>query len=243
MVAYLSFLFVTLGFTSMLVKADMAPSYPEPGTIWQEGEEYDITWENDGNEPNMNSTWNDFRIDLMTGDDDNQVFITTIADNLTATDMKYHYKAPTVEPHAPIYFLMFTSATGENAWTTRFAIVGQDKRQDVPENAAQPNGNKIPWGVGKIVDAPIVQSNTTNTTSTTNTTAASVSPLPSANPQANANGSMVAAAATPIPSSNPNNTPSSINIHNSKAESNAVSIKSLYAIPFIMTASFGILFI
>lgn len=26
------------------VSANMAPNYPEPGTIWKAGQEYEITW-------------------------------------------------------------------------------------------------------------------------------------------------------------------------------------------------------
>ncbi|CAO3591242.1 unnamed protein product [Absidia cylindrospora] len=135
----------------MVVKANMSPSYPEPGSVWTAGKEYEITWEEDNTEPTINSTWKNFRIDLMTGEDLDQQLLTNIAENVKGDAMKYKYTAPEVAPHAPIYFLMFTSDNGENAWSTRFAIVGQDEKQEVPENSAQPNGEKIPWGTGKLV--------------------------------------------------------------------------------------------
>ncbi|ORZ23377.1 hypothetical protein BCR42DRAFT_487360 [Absidia repens] len=135
----------------MVVKANMSPSYPEPGSVWTTGKEYEITWEEDNAEPTINSTWKNFRIDLMTGEDLDQQLLTNIAENVKGDAMKYKYTAPEVAPHAPIYFLMFTSDNGENAWSSRFSIVSQDGKQEVPENSAQPNGEKIPWGTGKLV--------------------------------------------------------------------------------------------
>ncbi|SAM01728.1 hypothetical protein [Absidia glauca] len=141
----------------MMVKANMSPSNPEPGTVWTSGKEYEITWgkvreeEEDNTEPAMNASWKNFRIDLMTGEDMDQVVLTNIAENVNSDAMKYKYTVPEVAPHAPIYFLMFTSEDGEFAWSTRFAIVGQDGKQETPENSSQPSGEKIPWGVGKLV--------------------------------------------------------------------------------------------
>ncbi|KAI8333719.1 hypothetical protein BC941DRAFT_336525, partial [Chlamydoabsidia padenii] len=133
----------------LVVKANMSPSNPEPGTVWTAGKEYEITWDN--TEPTINATWKNFRIDLMTGEDNDQVLLTNIAENVRGDEMKYNYTAPQVDPPAPIYFLMFTNEDGEFAWSTRFAIVGQDGKQQVPEQAVQPTGEKIPWGVGKLV--------------------------------------------------------------------------------------------
>ncbi|ORZ23546.1 hypothetical protein BCR42DRAFT_433207 [Absidia repens] len=129
----------------------MSPSYPEPGSVWTAGKEYEITWEEDNTEPTINATWKNFRIDLMSGEDLDQQKLTTIAENVKGNALKHKYTAPEVAPHAPIYFLMFTSDNGEYAWSSRFAIVGQDGKQEVPENSAQPSGEKIPWGVGKLV--------------------------------------------------------------------------------------------
>ncbi|CAO3591393.1 unnamed protein product [Absidia cylindrospora] len=135
----------------MVVKANMSPSYPEPGSVWTAGKEYEITWEEDNTEPTINATWKNFRIDLMSGEDLDQEKLTTIAENVKGDALKHKYTVPEVAPHAPIYFLMFTSDNGEYAWSSRFAIVGQDGKQEVPENSVQPTGEKIPWGVGKLV--------------------------------------------------------------------------------------------
>jgi hypothetical protein len=50
-----------------------------------------------------------FDPDLMTGEDMDQVVLTNIAENVNSDAMKYKYTVPEVAPHAPIYFLMFTS--------------------------------------------------------------------------------------------------------------------------------------
>ncbi|KAI8339427.1 hypothetical protein BC941DRAFT_420460 [Chlamydoabsidia padenii] len=137
----------------MTANANMSPSYPEPGTVWTSGKEYEITWEEDNAEPTMNATWKNFRIDLMTGEDMDQTLLTNIAENVKGESLKYKYTVPEVTPHAPIYFLMFTSDDGEFAWSTRFAIVSEDGKQQVPEHSSQPSGEKIPWGVGKLTSS------------------------------------------------------------------------------------------
>ncbi|ORY91186.1 hypothetical protein BCR43DRAFT_498666 [Syncephalastrum racemosum] len=153
--------------------ANMAPSYPEPGTVWTAGKEYEILWEDDGVKPDMKK-WKNFKIDLMTGDNNDQKFLTNIASNITSPKpMSLKYTAPDVEPHAPIYFLMFTNEDGESAWTTRFAIVGTDGKQEQPAHATQPQGEKIPWGVGKLLSSGDVVDNTVSVA------AASASSVPS----------------------------------------------------------------
>ncbi|CAO3631386.1 unnamed protein product [Mucor hiemalis] len=88
----------------------------------------------------------------MTGDNNNQKFLTNVAKDLDGSSLSsFNWTAPEVEPHAAVYFLMFTNEKGQNAWTTRFGITGDDGKLVKPENAAQPDGAKIPWGVGKIV--------------------------------------------------------------------------------------------
>ncbi|KAI8639395.1 hypothetical protein BD408DRAFT_446055 [Parasitella parasitica] len=141
----------------------MAPNYPEPGTIWKSGQSYDITWFNDKQSPPMEKNWRKFKIDFMTGDNNSQKFLKNVARDLDASTIKsFNWTAPEVEPHAAVYFLMFTNEKGQNAWTTRFGIAGPDGKLVKPENAIQPDGAKIPWGVGKLVGEPAA-----NTTSTT----------------------------------------------------------------------------
>ncbi|KAG0164182.1 hypothetical protein DFQ28_002526 [Apophysomyces sp. BC1034] len=126
------------------VRATLSPSIPEPGTVWTAGEEYEITWEEDQMKPSIAEGWKKFKIDLMTGEDEDQILLTNVASNLKGSgSMSYTWKVPDVSPHAPIYFLMFTSDKGENAWTTRFSIVNEDNQQEEPEKPTQPNGTVL----------------------------------------------------------------------------------------------------
>ncbi|KAG1148806.1 hypothetical protein G6F37_000953 [Rhizopus arrhizus] len=133
-------------------KANMAPSYPEPGTVWRSGEQYKIVWYDDKNLPSTSSEWRKFKIDFMTGENNRQKFLKNVAFGLDATKSNsLSWIAPEVEPHAPIYFFMFTNEKGDRTWTTRFSIVGSDGKLDAAEHDTQPDGTKVPWGVGKIV--------------------------------------------------------------------------------------------
>ncbi|KAG2206733.1 hypothetical protein INT47_003675 [Mucor saturninus] len=106
----------------------------------------------DNQEPPMDETWSNFKIDFMTGDNNHQKFLKSVAKNLDASQLtSYNWTAPKVEPHSAIYFFMFTNDKGENAWTTRFAITGDDEKVVEPEKSVQSDGSKIPWGVGRIV--------------------------------------------------------------------------------------------
>jgi hypothetical protein len=137
---------------STLVSANMAPSYPEPGTIWKTGQEYQITWFNDKKSPSIEKGWRNFKIDFMTGDNNRQKFLKNVAENLDGRTVKtFNWTAPEVEPNAAVYFFMFTNEKGEHAWTTRFGIAGADGKLVKPEHATQPDGANIPWGVGKLV--------------------------------------------------------------------------------------------
>ncbi|KAG2198165.1 hypothetical protein INT46_002577 [Mucor plumbeus] len=103
----------------------------------------------------MERSWNKFKIDFMTGDNNSQRFLKNVARDLDAKSIKsFNWTAPDVEPHSAVYFLMFTNEKGENAWTTRFGITGPDGKLVSPENAVQPDGDKIPWGVGRLVGDP-----------------------------------------------------------------------------------------
>ncbi|SAM00483.1 hypothetical protein [Absidia glauca] len=137
--------------TSLVTEASMAPSYPSPGTVWKSGQQYDILWADDGTSPSITSGWKDFKIDFMTGDNNQQVFLSNVASNLDGTKItKYTWTAPEVKPNAAIYFFMFSNGAGQSAWTTRFGITGADGQLATPEHATQPTGEKIPWGVGAL---------------------------------------------------------------------------------------------
>ncbi|KAG1463180.1 hypothetical protein G6F56_005342 [Rhizopus delemar] len=108
--------------------------------------------------------WSKFKIDFMTGDNHNQKFLKNVAANLDATSnvSSLHWVAPQVEPNAAIYFFMFTNEKGEHAWTTRFGITGLDGKLSPPQHDTQPDGKKIPWGVGKLLKSGNSTSHTTS---------------------------------------------------------------------------------
>ncbi|KAI9302890.1 hypothetical protein BJ944DRAFT_269236 [Cunninghamella echinulata] len=160
--------------SSAIVDANMAPSYPSPGTVWKAGQQYEILWGDDGQSPNMATGWKNFKIDFMTGDNIQQVFITNVASNLDATKAtKFAWTAPEVAPYSAVYFFKFTNTAGDSAWTTRFGITGADGQLVAPEHATQPGGEKIPWGVGALANGGGAASNTTSSTSTISAASAS----------------------------------------------------------------------
>ena len=107
-------------------------------------------------------------------------------DGTDTTKTTYSYPCPEVVPNSAIYFYQFnTPAAPKNlTWTTRFTIAAADGSTTPPANATQPNGDKIPWGIGALVDpskaTPIpsylnasTASNSSTTATTTTTSATS----------------------------------------------------------------------
>ncbi|CAO3585989.1 unnamed protein product [Absidia cylindrospora] len=167
--------------TSFVVDAAMAPSYPSPGTVWKSAD--------DNTAPSIASGWKDFKIDFMTGDNSQQVFLSNVATNLDGTKIsKFTWTAPEVKPNAAVYFFMFSNGK-DSAWTTRFGITGADGVLAEPEHATQPTGEKIPWGTGALA------SGSSNTTASGNSTQPAVSSSPSAAASGSAVSSSGAAAA------------------------------------------------
>jgi len=58
-----------------------------------------------------------------------------------------------VTPNSPIYFYQFTTPYSNNTrWTGRFAIADTSGNTTPAVNTTQPDGEAIPWGIGKLVD-------------------------------------------------------------------------------------------
>ncbi|KAI8379581.1 uncharacterized protein BYT42DRAFT_604917 [Radiomyces spectabilis] len=220
--------------TLATVHCTLAPNYPEPGTVWTAGKEYEILWDEDNTKPTIAEAWRNFRIDLMTGDNDDQMLLANV--NLTANSMSYKWVAPDVEPHSSIYFLMFTNEAGDNAWTTRFAIVGADGKVAPPEHPTQPNGEKVPWGVGKVVatvksaeDGPAANA----VSSSASSASASASPSSGATSSSSASASSKAsAAATTSAAHRPSST-----THSRSAGSSMYSHVTMTGFAVLLTAA------
>ncbi|KAF7720955.1 hypothetical protein EC973_005747 [Apophysomyces ossiformis] len=155
------------------VNAGVSPSEPAPGTVWTEGQENQILWKED-----TTPAWKSFKIDFMTGDNQNQKFLANVATGLDPkTAQSFKWTVPKVEPHSAIYFFMFTGdGKDEYAWTTRFSIVGADGKQEPPANSKQPTGENIPWGIGALVGASGASNTTTGATTSASATPAATTP-------------------------------------------------------------------
>ncbi|KDN47775.1 hypothetical protein RSAG8_03195, partial [Rhizoctonia solani AG-8 WAC10335] len=118
-------------------------------------------------------------VQLMTGDNLSMVHITTVAQDIDATDATkntYTYTCPDVTPNSAIYFYQFSDPSDPKnlLWTTRWTLASADGTTTTPTETTQPNGDKIPWGKGALVD-PSSSTNSTAQTNTNGATATAVS--------------------------------------------------------------------
>ncbi|KAK3846380.1 MAG: hypothetical protein J3R72DRAFT_433685 [Linnemannia gamsii] len=118
--------FTTLAVVGTMVS--MATAYVNPiepwgDSKWVPGTKALIQWNDENKEGPALSTNPIVDIFLMTGSDQQMVKLATIAEKINANTIRnYTYTVPTVAPIGKIYFIQITSATGVNAWTTRFTI-------------------------------------------------------------------------------------------------------------------------
>ncbi|KAI0641990.1 hypothetical protein C8Q79DRAFT_986700 [Trametes meyenii] len=141
---------VALAAGAVVVRADPTPTAPGPGDVFKQGGQCTFTWDVD-----TTGTWKEMNVELMTGDNWNMVHLTTIAtlDGTDASQTTHSYDCPQVTPNSAIYFYQFTSPSAANrTWTTRFAIGDASGNTTPAPNATQPDGQSIPWGIGKLVD-------------------------------------------------------------------------------------------
>ncbi|KAF8595773.1 hypothetical protein BDV93DRAFT_528452 [Ceratobasidium sp. AG-I] len=135
-----------------VVSAAPNPTEPSSTSVFKIGDTCSIKWDADSTK-----TWSSMSIQLMTGDNWNMVHITTVAQDIDATDATkntFTYDCPEVTPTSAIYFYQFSTASAptELLWTTRFTIAGAGGETTTPTETTQPNGDKIPWGTGALVD-------------------------------------------------------------------------------------------
>ncbi|KAJ2962712.1 hypothetical protein NQZ79_g2292 [Umbelopsis isabellina] len=146
----ISSVIATVFATVAAASTPIAPSEPAPGTVWTIGQPGTIQWTNTG----ASADWKSFKIDFMTGDNLNQITLGNVATGLDGTTATtYSWTCPNVDVHSAIYFFMFTSTTNASdvAWTTRFGITDSTGALTTPANSTQPDGEKIPWGVGQLL--------------------------------------------------------------------------------------------
>ncbi|KAF9224124.1 hypothetical protein BS17DRAFT_780507 [Gyrodon lividus] len=142
-------LFTVLTAAALYVRADPNPTNPGPGDVFIQGQTCTITWDAD-----TTGLWKNMSIELMTGDNFNMVYLTTVGtvDGTDPTKTSFAYTCPQVTPYSPIYFYQLT-ATGstDKTWTGRFTITDTPADIVPPAEPTQPDGSAIPWGIGSLV--------------------------------------------------------------------------------------------
>ncbi|KAG9313241.1 ribonuclease H2 non-catalytic subunit-domain-containing protein [Chiua virens] len=150
MFSLLTPLFTLVAAAAVCVRADPNPNTPGPGDVFIQGQPCIVGWDVD-----PTGLWQSMNIDLMTGDNFNMVFLTTVAtvDGTDPGKNTISYPCPQVVPHSPIYFYQFSSPHASNkTWTTRFTITDSTKKVVTPSNPTQQDGQQIPWGTGLLVN-------------------------------------------------------------------------------------------
>ncbi|KAI1311587.1 hypothetical protein EDD11_003362 [Mortierella claussenii] len=156
--AILSFLsaFPTL---SYLANAFVYPAGPVSDTVWKPNTNVVISWLDDKQEPMLSSN-PIFDVFLMTGADDHQTKLATIATNVNGgTTKSIKYQVPYVSPPGQIYFLMFqTKDQKATAWATRFTITDINGNPGTLRPVIPPGGKVNPGGNGTIITLKQAQS-------------------------------------------------------------------------------------
>ncbi|KAJ7573723.1 hypothetical protein C8J56DRAFT_508461 [Mycena floridula] len=144
--------------------APVWPTAPISATNYTSGSTCHIAW-NPATEP-APANWKSMTIQLMSGSNLQMVPL----DNGT-TSGAFDHECPEVSENARIYFYQFTCEGCTTAWTTRFMIAGADGQTVEPDHDGSdqldPDGNKIPWGTGTIVNSGTVSSSTIASSSAT----------------------------------------------------------------------------
>ncbi|KAF9185046.1 hypothetical protein BGZ51_002988 [Haplosporangium sp. Z 767] len=148
-------LFYTLSAFTSLVHGFVYPSSPITETVWKPNTNVTISWTDDTQAPRLSSK-PVFDIFLMTGSDDEQIKLATIATDVEGgSTTSISYLVPHVSPPGRIYFLMFQTKDGEGmAWATRFTITDAKGNPGTLKPVIPPGGKINPGGVGTIVSAP-----------------------------------------------------------------------------------------
>lgn len=186
---------------ALVALADVTPTDPSPGQVFQAGAACAIAWN-----PDTTGTWKTLNIELMTGDNNNMIHLTTVGTvDGTASPGTFSFPCPAVTPAAPIYFYQFSSpAATDKQWTGRFTITSVAGQTVPAPNQVQPDGQAIPWGTGALVDpskavpAPSYLNGGNPTSPTGNTTIANATPaVPTSNTMVVKSSAVLPGATTP----------------------------------------------
>ncbi|KAJ8076089.1 hypothetical protein PM082_022074 [Marasmius tenuissimus] len=148
MVAAASFALLLSGL-ALSVNAQATPTEPGPGSVFNQGSTCRTSWDGD-----KDGKWTGMSIQLMTGDNQHMIHLTTVGENLDGNkDGRLEFACPEVDPYSAVYFFQYSAPGQPLTWATRFTIADKDGKSTPPPESTQPDGAKIPWGVGKLVDA------------------------------------------------------------------------------------------
>ncbi|KAL5488213.1 hypothetical protein ACEPAI_6321 [Sanghuangporus weigelae] len=148
------------------VSAQVQPMTPGPNETYAAGANCTIAWV-----PDSSGSWTNVTIDLMSGSNNNMSLVTNVATGLDGTDKSltpFSWTCPEVNPYSSVYFYQFTNGDdiSTRAWTTRFTIASPSNETKPPENPQQPDGESVPWGIGRLIHSKsAANSSTTNSAS------------------------------------------------------------------------------
>lgn len=145
---------LSLSLLAAQVKADVTPTEPGPNAApFTQGQDCTFAWNGDTN-VTTKAFWTSFNVQLMSGSNWAMKHVTTVAQGQDGTvNGQFKYPCPPVTPNSDIYFYQFSSPlTKTLMWTTRFTIASPSGATTPPANSVQPDGQKIGWGDGALVD-------------------------------------------------------------------------------------------
>jgi len=244
---------------SAVALAFVSSTLAQPGPLTplaaEVGQPCVITWT-----PDATGTWKETNIQLMSGDNDNMVPVTTVTtvDTTSGAPATFTWTCPDVTLYAPVFFYQFSHAAEPNnlIWTTRWTIDSATGQSVAAPNAVEPDGSPVPWGVAQLKDltqvkpAPsyIVGQSAAGANSTTSgtsmTVSASVTGSSAVSSSASASGSMVTvskSASAPLSSttdSSSNSTTASTGSSTSGASSTRSQVSAFAGVAGALFAAF-----
>jgi len=170
-----------------VVVADPTPLEPGPGAVFNEGQNCTTTWT-----PDSTGVWTTMNIELMTGDNFQQVHLKTIGtvDGTDTAVHSYSYPCLDVTPNSAIYFYKFSSPASANTYfTTRFTIADASGASVTPTaTETATNGDIVPWGTGALTDPSQGDQPPASGAGSSNSTTAATTAAPTGNTNANTSG-------------------------------------------------------
>ncbi|KAH9832650.1 uncharacterized protein C8Q71DRAFT_850326 [Rhodofomes roseus] len=146
---YASVVLASLFAGAAFVRADVGPTTPAPGDVFNEGGDCKVAWNAD-----TSGVWTAMNVEFMTGNNEAMQFLEVVAtvDGTDASNNSITWKCPDVDLNSQVYFYQFTSPYSKNVyWTGRFTIASSDGSTTPPPETEVSGGQTISWGSGSII--------------------------------------------------------------------------------------------